>query len=241
MSEYNALPLLVAPKTVHTVYIKKHQNFSNQKSASDSDSEEDSDNTIFCMNLPLDVTEDNIRDICKALGDVHLDYFERLGPRHGLIHLLDESSAKRMLSKAKKLNKKTQISWQKYGPRGVEGYIAKHKSKFLPEDELQKMADDYMEMFAKQEEIELEEAQAAANYIDEDGFQLVVNKNRKRLADMPAPTSEPKKKKSLEKDDFYKFQLRQQRKQEMTDLLQRYQEDKAKVEELKKQKKFRPY
>ncbi|KNC23592.1 hypothetical protein FF38_10474, partial [Lucilia cuprina] len=103
------------------------------------------------------------------------------------------------------------------------------------------LADEYMEAFAEQEEIELEEARAAANYVDEDGFQLVVNKNRKRLADMPAPASEPKKKKSLEKDDFYKFQLRQQRKQEMSDLLKRYQEDKAKVEELKKQKKFRPY
>ncbi|GMM49284.1 hypothetical protein DASB73_002420 [Starmerella bacillaris] len=261
MTDYIPVPLNVGPNTVHTIYVRKHVDYAtkNSKGNSDSDSDSDSDSNsdsdssrsaVFMMNLPIDITDDNVKDLCEAFGNVHLIEFERLGTRHGLVILADDASVSRFLSKAKKLNttkdgkskSKKAIVFQQYGPKGVEGYIAKHYSKFPSEQELAKKADEYMELLAERERIEAEEAMEASTKVDEDGFQLVVYKNRKRLADIPPPVVEaPKKKKTMEKDDFYKFQLRANRKQEMTDLLQRFQEDKAKIEELKKKKKFKPF
>lgn len=245
--EYIPIPLQLAPQTVQNIYLRKQLQFNN--SDSDSESEDDGERTLFVANLPLDTTDDNIRDICKALGDVVLDKFQRQGTRHGLISLVDESAASRLLSKAKKLGESKKhrkvIAWEQYGPRGAEGYLARHHSKFPEEFELQEKVDEYMELFAEQEERDAEEAARAAEEVDEDGFRLVVYKNRKRLSDMAGPQSavpEPKrKKKTLEKSDFYRFQLRENRKQEMSDLLKRYQEDKEKVEELKRRRMYRPF
>lgn len=244
MSNYIAVPLRIGPNATHTIYIRAQ--VSKSKSDSDSDDESDPDRTLFVTGLPLDTTEDNVRDICKALGDVVLDKYTYQGGRHGLISLVDGAAATRMLSKAKKFasKKDKQIVWEQYGPRGAEAYMAHHQSMFPEEHDLQKKADEYMELFAKREELDRQEAEAAADHIDEDGFRTVVYKHRKRMADV-APISEtdlPKRKKrSLEKSDFYRFQLREQRKTEMSDLLKRYQDDKKKVEELKERKAFRPY
>lgn len=246
-SGYVSIPLSIGPNTVHTVFARKHINRNNESNESDSSSDSDSDNedsSVFVMNLPIDITDDNIKDICEALGNVHFTSFQRLGLRYGLIALLDEKSANRFLEKAKTLatKKHAAIAFEQYGPKGAAGYIARQAAKFPSETDLMKAADEYMELLAQQEEIEAQEAFEASTKVDEDGFQLVVYKNRKRLADIPdAVTETAPKKKKLEKDDFYKFQLRANRKQEMSDLLQRFQEDKAKIEELKKKKRFRPF
>ena len=54
-------------------------------------------------------------------------------------------------------------------------------------------------------------------------------------------TSGGKKKKSKEKKDFYRFQIREQKKQEMNSLLKRFKEDQDKIKDLKEKKRFKPY
>lgn len=244
--DYISIPLQLAPHTAQDIYVRKQLKFNNDQD-SDSESEDDSVRTLFVTNLPLDTTEDNIKDICNAMGGVVLNEFVRQGTRHGLISLMDSNAAARFLSKAKKLSDKKSkkaVQWEQYGPRGAEGYLAHHYAKYPEEWELQQKVDEYMELFAEQEQRDLEEAERAAEEVDEDGFRLVINKNRKRLSDIPDSQSVPepkRKKKSLEKSDFYRFQLRERRKQEMSDLLKRYQEDKEKVEELKKRKAYTPF
>lgn len=226
MSDYTPIPLQIGNNSVHTIFARPSN---------------DEKRSVFVTNLPLDTTEDNIRDVCKALGNVVLDEYVLQGRRHGLISLVDESAAQRFLQKARKLDKKsTLITWDQYGPKGAEGYLARHYAKFPSEEDLQEKVDEYMELFAEHELQEQLEAERAAEIVDADGFRLVVNKGRKRLADIPQPAVKPKKR-SLEKSDFYRFQLRESRKTEMSDLLKRYQADKEKVEQLKQQRKFRPY
>lgn len=244
MSNYIAVPLKIGPNATHTIYIRAQVSF--LKKTCDSEDESLSDRTLFVTGLPLDTTEDNVRDICKALGGVVLDRYTFQGGRHGLIGLVDAAAAKRMLSKAQKFASKgdKQIIWEQYGPRGAEAYMAHHQSMFPEEHDLQEKADEYMELFAQQEEIDKQEAEAAAEHIGKDGFRTVVYKHRKRMADV-APIFENdlprRKKRSLEKSDFYRFQLREQRKTEISDLLKRYQDDKRKVEKLRERKMFRPY
>lgn len=251
--EYIPIPLQIGDNLVHTIYVRKEHS-SVHHDDSDSEDEDNTNRTIFVTNLPLDTTADNMRDVCRALGDVVLDEYIFQGRRHGLISLVDESSASRFLQKAKKLSEKDSkksskkgklIKWDHYGPKGAEGYLARHYANFPSEADLQEKVDDYMELFAEQELQEQLEAEEAAERVDADGFRLVVNKGRKRLADIPdasatAPAAKTKKR-NLEKSDFYRFQLRDRRKHEMSDLLKRYQADKEKVEQLKQQRKFRPY
>ena len=47
--------------------------------------------------------------------------------------------------------------------------------------------------------------------------------------------------KSKEKQDFYRFQLRQRKKEEMNELLNKFKLDQEKVRMMKEKKRFRPY
>ncbi|KAF5095526.1 hypothetical protein D0Z00_003101 [Geotrichum galactomycetum] len=117
-----------------------------------------------------------------------------------------------------------------------------------------RMVDLYMLNFAKAEARELQNVRSLAEQVDEDGFTLVVSSTRKSAADIrTAPkmtedeaiqndsTTGGKKKKSKEKKDFYRFQIREQKKQEMNSLLKRFREDQDKIKELKEKKRFKPY
>lgn len=78
---------------------------------------------------------------------------------------------------------------------------------------------------------------------DEDGFITVtrggrVGPSRQEEAQEKA---EKQKQKSAGKEDFYRFQIREQRKERAGTLLRGFEEDRRKVEEMKKRRnKFRP-
>lgn len=109
----------------------------------------------------------------------------------------------------------------------------------------------YMHNFSQAEARELSDVKSLAGQVDADGFTLVVSSNRKSRGDIAAPvamTAEEveanalkKNKKSKEKKDFYRFQIREQKKQEMNGLLRRFREDQEKIKELRDKKRFRPY
>lgn len=89
----------------------------------------------------------------------------------------------------------------------------------------------------------------AQTMVDEDGFTLVVGSNRKTKLDIlgrqKAVQEElqkaAKKMKKKEKADFYRFQLRQQKKEEMNELLMKFKADQEKVRVMRERKRFRPY
>lgn len=112
-----------------------------------------------------------------------------------------------------------------------------------------------MANFTKAEEREFSDARSMAGQVDADGFTLVGSASKRKggpLRPDPAATlsgggvnpedqSSNKSKKSKEKKDFYRFQIREQKKQEMNGLLKRFREDQEKIKELKEKKRFRPY
>lgn len=226
MQDYTPVLLEVAPNITHTIYLRKHQG---------------DESIVFVANLPKDATNENVKDICQALGDCVLEEFSYQSHNHGLIKLVDEAAAQRVLFKARQVSKKNDaLEWRLYGPRGLPAYEARHFAQFPLETELQEEVDAYMEAFEAAED---EAAHAPADLVDEDGFKLVTGSDIKRRSDIdPAPKPQSsKRRKKLEKNDFYRFQFREQRKQEMSDLLRKYQEDKQKVKELKEKRAFKPY
>lgn len=131
-------------------------------------------------------------------------------------------------------------------------YITKSLQKFPDHDDLQRRVDLYMANFNKAEARELSEVRSLAGQVDADGFTMVVSSKRKSRADMATPTTmtqeellqtvaKNNKKRPKEKKDFYRFQIREQKKQEMNSLLKRFKEDQEKVKELREKKRFRPY
>lgn len=216
-------------KVSQTIFLKEHT------------SKDDEDySSVFAANLPRDTTLDNIKDIVQACTSTMPRKFVRLGSTYGLICCVDDAARDKLLEWCKKKGKKSSIEFETYGPRGSDAYKIRNRARFPDEETLQESIDTFMEAYDDEEEEARLETARQGQLVDEDGFTLVVSSKRKALADIPAPAP-AKRNKSLSKDDFYRFQLRDKRKREVNDLLKKYQEDKAKVEELKRKKHFRPY
>lgn len=253
----------------HTIYLKKHQ-FKRTTAPTDDDEDDEGDRTVFAANLPILTSFENIKKFCNAVADVLVEDFVKDPniPNAGKIILVDKSAANRFIAKSKTLYKlKDRIFWNATSNnnnnsnttsadsiRGIDRYTAKTLKKYPPHDQLQRMVDLYMLNFAKAEARELQNVRSLAEQVDEDGFTLVVSSTRKSAADIRAApkmtedeaiqndaTSGGKKKKSKEKKDFYRFQIREQKKQEMNSLLKRFKEDQDKIKDLKEKKRFKPY
>lgn len=105
---------------------------------------------------------------------------------------------------------------------------------------------DYMVAFERTEDEQRAVERAQPAEVDEDGWQIV-KKGRgagfeqkestlKRLEDK---IETGKQKKELQ--NFYTFQIRDSKKQHVVGLRKRFEEDKRKIETMKKQRHFRPY
>ncbi|KAF3057950.1 Ribosomal RNA-processing protein 7 [Daldinia childiae] len=90
-------------------------------------------------------------------------------------------------------------------------------------------------------------AKRLRNEPDEDGFVTVTRGGR--VAPARRDEAEEAKQKMIEREqkkkdemtNFYRFQMREKRKAEQTDMLQRFEEDKRKVQAMKEKRgRFRP-
>lgn len=219
--------------SLHYIYIKKHS--SKDKS--------DEGRTVFAVNLPVDADEHKIKQLCQSFGNTILEEFSKEESR-GLIKLVDKTSCNRFINQAKS-SKSGQVEWPgaQYGSRV---FLALNRTRYVDKSTLKNQVDDYMTEFAEAEEEKQREVEQMSGQVDEDGFIKVVASNRKSTAGIQGPkllTKEDidKNKKKKEKQDFYRFQLRQKKKEEMNNLLKRYQNDKEKVRQMRDKRRFKPY
>ncbi|KAG6544578.1 hypothetical protein Mapa_014000 [Marchantia paleacea] len=134
---------------------------------------------------------------------------------------------------------------------GMKKWLADYRAKRPGLDVLQKEVDDFMADFdAKEEKARLEKMAAA----EEEGWTLVVgNKGRKKTTDtesgvrvgaISSLAAEEKSKKQSKKettDDFYRFQRRDARRNEVLELQKKFEEDKKRIAKMREARKFRPY
>ena len=107
---------------------------------------------------------------------------------------------------------------------GVRSWVKQYRSREVAEDELQASVDAYMTYFDERTEAE---KQARKNrVVDEDGFELVTYSRKRNMPDAPEPP--PKKKKELV--DFYRFQIREKKREELAALRNKFEADKRRVE-----------
>jgi ribosomal RNA-processing protein 7 len=108
---------------------------------------------------------------------------------------------------------------------------------------LQASVDAYMTAFADQEASRARALTRQRAEPDEDGFVTVTRGGRMGPARLEEAQekAELQKEKQKGKEDFYRFQMREKRKEKANELLKGFEEDRKKVEAMKmKRNKFRP-
>lgn len=172
-----------------------------------------------------------------------------------LVLLADEKSAQMVLKAVAKSNKNGKYPVWGQGipesaevpPLGAPWLQAHLRLSRADKAETQNAVHAFFEVFNRKEKEAAEMAKRLRNEPDEDGFVTVTRGGR--AAPATKSSAEEARQKMLEKEakkreemkGFYRFQLREMRKEEQGKLLKRFQEDKKRVEAMKEKRgKFKP-
>jgi ribosomal RNA-processing protein 7 len=174
-----------------------------------------------------------------------------------VVVLVDEKSVEGALKAIRKLHKSSKAKWPVWG-EGIEDKIPKlgsaryathNRMKYPDTSTLQIHIDNFMISFNNREEEAAKAAKRMRNVPDEDGFVTVTRGGRtgparKEDAEQKRrelEEKERKKREGLENGGFYRFQVRETRKREMGELVKGFEEDRKRVEGMKKERgRFRP-
>ncbi|KAI8393576.1 ribosomal RNA-processing protein 7-domain-containing protein [Radiomyces spectabilis] len=135
-------------------------------------------------------------------------------------------------------------------PLGFQRYVLAFELSRPDHESLQQNVDSFMMKFKANEYQKEREALERMNKMDEDGFVVVTRHKKVKtsdgtvnvLAGAAEPIIDPRKvNKKKELVDFYRFQLREKKQSELLDLRRRFEEDKAKIAQLKQSRKFKPF
>jgi len=132
-------------------------------------------------------------------------------------------------------------------PLGLAWLRAHNRLSYPDKDDVQATVDAFSLLFAKREQEAAEMAKRLRNEPDEDGFVTVTRGGR----NAPASKNEAEeaKKKMLEREEkkkeeltnFYRFQLREKKREEQAELMKRFEEDRKKVSAMREKRgKFVP-
>jgi ribosomal RNA-processing protein 7 len=164
---------------------------------------------------------------------------------HAIVVFVDKASMAVSLKAARKASKLgTKIVWgegteNKLPPLGAERYRTHESLRYPPQAELLRIVNNYMEIFAEGEKARAEEAARKAQEPDEDGFVTVTRgpkNNNVVREDAVKELVEKQKQRDAGYDDFYRFQTREKKKEKHRELLNKFEDDKKKLEALKKRK-----
>ncbi|EMC99307.1 hypothetical protein BAUCODRAFT_398881 [Baudoinia panamericana UAMH 10762] len=196
---------------------------------------------------------ENGEDAGKEVGLLP-DVWDRELHRSGgtaVVTFVDKASADLALREARRaIREKRNIIWGagiegKLPPLGSARYLAHHKLSYPDHATLQNSVDEFMTAFAAQEAAKAKALARQHSVPDADGFITVTRGARVGLArDEDVKMKEEdlrKREKSKVNEDFYRFQNRERRKAEAGKLVKGFEEDRRRVEEMRRRRgKIRP-
>lgn len=121
----------------------------------------------------------------------------------------------------------------------VAGYLTHHRLRYPPPTTLQSVVDAYMTNYKALEAQRARQAKRLRQEPDEEGFITVTRGGRvgpARQEEANAAAERQKKKAANDLKDFYRFQIREERKKAQGELLKKFEEDRRKLEEMKKRR-----
>ncbi|EED12625.1 ribosomal small subunit assembly protein, putative [Talaromyces stipitatus ATCC 10500] len=165
---------------------------------------------------------------------------------HAIVTFVDRPAMEASLKAVRKFaskERKSPIIWgegieDRLPALGITRY-RKHASKirYPSADELLSIVNNYMALYTQWEETRALEVSRRAAEPDEDGFITVTRGPRftdVAREDEVKELVEKQRKREEGLGDFYRFQTREKRKERQNELLRRFDEDKRKIEKLKK-------
>jgi ribosomal RNA-processing protein 7 len=171
-----------------------------------------------------------------------------------VVVMVDQKSVDAALKAIRKVHKSgTYPVWgagveEKVPKLGSQRYLTHHTLRCPDNAVLQASVNAFMTEFNRREEEAARVAKRLRNVPDEDGFVTVTRGSRTGPA--RREEAEEARRKEVEKEeqkrksmgDFYRFQGRERRKEEQGELVRRFEEDRKRVENMRKERKgrFRP-
>ena len=156
---------------------------------------------------------------------------------------VDKASADMALKAVKKAAKlETKLDWgegieEQLPPTGLERYKQHNTAQYPSRNDMVELVDDYMSAYNQMMELRSRDAAKKRQTADKDGFIPVMRGTRgaARKEDIEEVAAKHKQK-SRTLEDFYRFQMREKRKEGQMERLKEFEEDKRRVEELKRRR-----
>ncbi|KAJ9632964.1 uncharacterized protein PV06_07952 [Exophiala oligosperma] len=160
-----------------------------------------------------------------------------------IVVFVDRASMELAFKGAKRAAKSgTALEWSSGTTRGVPRLgmtrYSHHKHLQYPsKKELLRSVNGFMTAYAQMEEARSRENARKRQEPDEDGFITVTRASRGAVrSDEAKELAERQKEKNKGLEDFYRFQMREKRKEEHAEMLKKFEEDKRKVEEMRRRR-----
>lgn len=211
----------------------------------------------FIPSLLTDFSEDTYVDLTKLTSDLELstpdeavEVGSKLPKNCGIVNFIDKSAFQLAMTSLKNLAAESTVSSWPVADMGPGFFLKSIHLQTLDPERLAKEVSQALVDFNAAEKESAEKLQQQSQLVDEDGFTLVVGSHRKtkagimgkqKLASTVELEKAQSKLKKKEKDDFYRYQLRQRKKEEMNELLHKFKLDQERVRQMKEKKRFRPY
>ncbi len=163
---------------------------------------------------------------------------------HAVVVFVDRPSMEASLKAAKKAAKLgTQIVWGKglegkVPALGLQRYKDHNSQRYPSRRDLLQSVDSYMSAYAKMEEARSRADAKKRAEPDEEGFVTVTKGARGGVVrkEDAEELGEKQKDKIKGLEDFYRFQMRERRKEEQGEFLRKFEEDKRRVAEMKQRR-----
>ncbi|KAI6646161.1 rRNA processing protein RRP7 [Oopsacas minuta] len=250
------------PSDPHSLYCKVHTDHSDKKELPDG-------KTLFVAGLPFYMKKESVTGIFNSLGAIsylHISkslgglnlkvstksskdpYFSILLPNsdgfiYAYVVFVNEISLE-CIEELSRNSIESPISCTIVKQIGINSWIEEYKDERPEIEQLQTQVKRFMTKYDARRQTEENTVKKRRNIPDEDGWITVTGKNNKKVPKHNLSKIRlrkvTKKKKKNELLHFYKFQMREEKRDNILQLQKKFDEDKKKITAMKLQRKFKP-
>lgn len=204
---------------------------------------------LFVSGLPVGIEEDELRSILDQFGNVDQIVIHSV-KTSAIVVFSTTDGCTAVLHAAKSGAVVTCTLQQPAGPFGLKAWVAQHKGVYnRGSQQLSQELDAWLERHERTEQRRKEE-QAAS--LEAEGWTVVQrHKGRKknvgaggvRVAGVAqaAAQAAAANKQPQQLDSFYRFQKKDKMRNELLELRQKFEEDRQRIQQLKAERRFKPY
>ncbi|CAG8775242.1 25012_t:CDS:2 [Cetraspora pellucida] len=141
------------------------------------------------------------------------------------------------------------VERQDIPPLGLKRWLQEYQKLRMDPNKLSAQVDEYIRKFEEAEKEKHKALEARRNQPDEDGFILVTGTGKRNIntdgtitvTAAKADVMKNLKPKNKELTDFYRFQMREAKREKLVELRKKFEDDKRKIADLKAARRFKPY